>query len=93
MQVVTRDFLMIGQSDFVIVYYPIKKLAAGVICEMFYGHDLGLKKVYAWHKHEPSPFFEYLCTDNKVFTSKKDFITFLKKVAASFSSSVLTTKP
>lgn len=83
-QVVDRDFRLIDQSESVIVYYPIRALAAGVISEMFYGFWIAGKHVHAWHPHAPSPFFRYFCWDRKVFENFSDFKRFLnrRKVSA-----------
>jgi len=78
-QVVDRDFKLIDQSELVIVYYPIEKLSAGVICEMFYGHQIAAKHVYAWHPHTPSPFFKYFCKDRRVFHEFNEFKRFLNR--------------
>ena len=78
-QVVERDFKLIDQSDLVIVYYPIKALAAGVISEMFHAHYTMSKRVYAWHPHAPSPFFKYFCTDRRVFAQLSKFRKFLNR--------------
>jgi adenylate kinase len=75
-QVVTRDFSMIDQSDYVVVFYPKKDLAAGVICEMMHAYAQR-KRVIALHPFRPSPFFRLLCDDRKIFTDEEEFQRFL----------------
>jgi hypothetical protein len=83
---VDRDFHLIGQSDIVIVYYPVKDLAAGVICEMMYAKKHVQKQVYAFHPHPYSPFFEAMCADDftgdvKIFKSAIAFSRFLRQLS------------
>jgi len=89
-QTVKIDYLLIDQSDMVIVRYPQEKipgyesrsdgmyipLSVGVICEMVHGHYSG-KRVYAiWlPEKDPSPFFEYYC--KKYFRKEEELLEYL----------------
>jgi adenylate kinase len=89
-QTVKIDYLLIDQSDMVIVRYPEEKLSGyknrsdgmyiplsvGVICEMVHGH-YGGKRVYAlWlPEKDPSPFFEFYC--KKYFRKEKELLEYL----------------
>ena len=62
-QTVARDYKLIKQSDFVVVYYPTTVLSAGVISEMIYAVANGKQVFAVWlPPTEPSPFFSYYCT-------------------------------
>lgn len=63
-QTVVRDFQLIDQSDFVVVYYKTDRVSFGVISEMIHGHGNN-KPVYAVWAGSISPFFSYYCTDWK----------------------------
>ncbi|GAH72034.1 unnamed protein product, partial [marine sediment metagenome] len=86
-QTVKIDYLLIDQSNMVIVRYPEEKipgyenrsdgmyipLSVGVICEMVHGH-YGGKRVYAvWlPEKDPSPFFEFYC--KKCFRKEEELL-------------------
>ena len=69
-QTVIRDYKLIDQSDYVIVYYPTKLVSPGVLSEMHYGYTNN-KKVYAVFPFETSPFFEHYTT--KIYKSQDEF--------------------
>lgn len=89
-QTVKIDYLIIDQSDMVVVRYPQEKipsyenrsdgmyipLSVGVICEMVHGH-YGGKRVYAvWlPEKDPSPFFEFYC--KKCFRKEEGLLKYL----------------
>ena len=76
-QVVARDYQLINQSDFIIVYYPTTVLSPGVLSEIKYGYTHN-KHVYAIFPHESaSPFFEYYTT--KIFRDLDSLIDYLKE--------------
>ncbi len=63
-QTVARDYKLIKQSDFVVVYYPTTVLSAGVISEMIYAVANGKQVFAVWlPPTDPSPFFSYYCTE------------------------------
>jgi adenylate kinase len=63
-QTVTRDFQLIDQADFVVVYYRTHSVSFGVISEMIHGHTNN-KPVYVVWSGSVSPFFSYYCADWK----------------------------
>ncbi len=73
-QTVARDYKLINQSDYVVVYYPVKLPSPGVLNEMNYGFSNN-KKVYAVYPFETSPFFEYYST--RIFRSADELISYL----------------
>jgi len=75
-QIVARDYRLIDQSDFLIVYYFSPVMSPGVLSEMTYGFSNN-KKVFVVFKGPESPFFNYYST--KIFGSEEDLIGFLKK--------------
>jgi adenylate kinase len=95
---VKLDYLLIDQSDLIIVRYPAITLrqaknhadrmyiplSAGVICEMVHGHSEG-KRVYAvWlPESESSPFFAYHCM--REFRAEEQLLAYLKKYESPIS--------
>lgn len=91
-QTVKIDYLLIDQSDMVVVRYPQETipgyesrsdgmyipLSVGVVCEMVHGHYSG-KRVYAiWlPEKEPSPFFEYYC--KRYFRKEEELLEYFKE--------------
>jgi len=91
-QTVKIDYLLIDQSDMVVVRYLQETipgyesrsdgmyipLSVGVICEMVHGHYSG-KRVYAiWlPEKEPSPFFEFYC--KKCFREEEELLEYFAK--------------
>jgi adenylate kinase len=75
-QTVVRDYMLIEQSDMVIVYYPTDKTSPGVLCEIIYG-STNNKEVHAVFKERVSPFLKFHCT--KVFADSEDFFEYLKE--------------
>jgi adenylate kinase len=75
-QTVARDYQFIDQSDFVVVYYPVKEPSPGVLSELIYGfsHD---KEVYMVFPYEISPFLQFYCT--KIFKTGAELIDHLKE--------------
>jgi len=72
-QIVDRDYKLIEQSDYIIVYHPRKEISVGVVCEMVHG-KMGGQMVYLMYPFEPSPFFEYHST--QIFKSREEMLTF-----------------
>jgi adenylate kinase len=75
-QTVSRDYQFIDQSDFVVVYYPVKEPSPGVLSELIYGfsHD---KEVYMVFPYDISPFLQFYCT--KIFKTGAELIDHLKE--------------
>ena len=78
-QTVARDYKLIKQSDFVVVYYPTTVLSAGVISEMIYAVANGKQVFAVWlPPTEPSPFFSYYCTA-PVFRSNEALFAYFER--------------
>ncbi len=78
-QTVARDYKLIKQSDFVVVYYPTTVLSAGVISEMIYAVANGKQVFAVWlPPTEPSPFFSYYCTA-PVFRSTEALFAYFER--------------
>lgn len=75
-QTVIRDYMLIDQSDMVVVYYPTDKTSPGVLCEIIYG-STNNKEVYAIFKERVSPFLKFHCT--KVFADQESFFDYLRQ--------------
>jgi adenylate kinase len=76
-QIVARDYQLINQSDFIVVYYPVTVLSPGVLSEIKYGYTHN-KHVYAIFPHQSaSPFFEYYTT--KIFKDLDTLIQHLQE--------------
>lgn len=60
-QTVARDYQLIDQSDFVIVYYYVPVMSPGVLSEMTYAFS-NAKDVYVVFRGPESPFFRYYST-------------------------------
>jgi len=75
-QIVARDYQLIDQSDFLIVYYFFPIMSPGVLSEMNYGFSNN-KKVFVVFQGPESPFFSYYST--KIFKTEEELISFLKK--------------
>lgn len=60
-QTVARDFQLINQSDFVVVYYKTDRASWGVMSEVIYGYSNN-KPVYAVWAGSVSPFLPHYCT-------------------------------
>jgi len=75
-QTVRRDYLLIDQSDMVIVYYPIAVMSPGVLAEMIYGfsNNKDVYVIFTGSKGK-SPFFEYYAT--RIFNSVEEFFGFI----------------
>lgn len=75
-QTVIRDYMLIDQSDMVVVYYPTDKTSPGVLCEIIYG-STNNKEVHAVFKERVSPFLKFHCT--KVFADSESFFDYLRE--------------
>ncbi|NHV99582.1 MAG: AAA family ATPase [Thaumarchaeota archaeon] len=75
-QIVARDYQLIDQSDFLIVYYFSQVMSPGVLSEMTYGFSNN-KKVFVVYKGPESPFFNYYST--RIFESEGALIDFMHK--------------
>ncbi|RLE77894.1 MAG: hypothetical protein DRJ44_01020 [Thermoprotei archaeon] len=75
-QTVRRDFMLIDQSDFVVVYYTLPTLSPGVLSEIIYSFTNN-KDVYLVFtpSNRVSPFFEYFST--RIFFKEEQFFDFL----------------
>lgn len=82
-QIVKRDFALISSSDLVVVYNPLGIGSPGVACEMMYGHRIMGKRVYLiWGgEGRPSPFYTAFC--DKRFSTKEEFLDYLKELTES----------
>jgi adenylate kinase len=87
-QIVSRDFKLIAQSDFVVVYYDHAVPSPGVISEMNFALHSG-KRVYGiWlPPSAPSPFFTRYCT--KCFRSEDELFEHFRRYRVSRPSSDL----
>ncbi|OYT61851.1 MAG: hypothetical protein B6U69_02815 [Thermofilum sp. ex4484_15] len=75
-QTVRRDYLLIDQSDVVVVYYPVAVMSPGVLAEMIYGfsNNKDVYVIFTGSKGK-SPFFEYYAT--KIFSSVDEFFNYI----------------
>ncbi len=75
-QTVRRDFMLIDQSDAVVVYYTLPTLSPGVLSEVIYSFTNN-KDVYIIFTPSSriSPFFEYFST--KIFFDEDRFFDFI----------------
>ncbi|MEM2940277.1 MAG: AAA family ATPase [Thermoproteota archaeon] len=83
-QIVARDYQLIDQSDFLVVYYFSPVMSPGVLSEMNYGFSNN-KKVFVVFKGPESPFFNYYST--KIFESEEALIDFMDR------EGIITEKP
>ncbi|MEM0171017.1 MAG: AAA family ATPase [Thermoproteota archaeon] len=72
-QIVSRDYQLIDQSDFIIVYYFSPVMSPGVLSEMAYGFSNN-KNIYVVFEGPESPFFKYYST--RIFSNEKDLYKF-----------------
>ncbi|MBO3840146.1 MAG: AAA family ATPase [Candidatus Brockarchaeota archaeon] len=75
-QIVARDYQLIDQSDFLVVYYFSPIMSPGVLSEMNYGFSNN-KKVFVVFQGPESPFFNYYST--KIFQTEEELVGFLRK--------------
>jgi adenylate kinase len=77
-QIVFRDYKLIAQADFVVVFYDALVPSPGVISEMNYALQTG-KRVYGvWlPTSPPSPFFTRYCS--KVFASADELFVYFER--------------
>jgi len=75
-QIVARDYQLIDQSDFLVVYYFSPIMSPGVLSEMNYGFSNN-KKVFTIFQGPESPFFNYYST--KIFRTEEELIAFMEK--------------
>ena len=75
-QIVARDYQLIDQSDFLVVYYFSPVMSPGVLSEMTYGFSNN-KKVFVVFKGPESPFFNYYST--KIFESEEALVEFMSR--------------
>lgn len=73
-QIVSRDYQLIDQSDFIIVYYFSPVMSPGVLSEMTYGFSNN-KNIYVVFEGPESPFFKYYST--KIFSNEEELYKFL----------------
>ena len=74
-QIVARDYQLIDQSDFVIVYYYVPVMSPGVLSEMTYAFS-SAKDVYVVFRGPESPFFRYYST--RIFKDEGELFSFLE---------------
>ncbi|MGC8555646.1 MAG: AAA family ATPase [Conexivisphaera sp.] len=74
-QTVARDYQLIDQSDFVIVYYYVPVMSPGVLSEMTYAFS-SAKEVYVVFRGPESPFFRYYST--RIFKDEDELFSFLE---------------
>ncbi len=74
-QTVARDYQLIDQSDFVIVYYYVPVMSPGVLSEMTYAFS-NAKDVYVVFRGPESPFFRYYST--RIFRDEDELFSFLE---------------
>ena len=75
-QIVARDYQLIDQSDFLVVYYFSQVMSPGVLSEMTYGFSNN-KKVFVVYKGPESPFFNYYST--RIFESEEALVDFMNR--------------
>ncbi|MFP3229056.1 MAG: AAA family ATPase [Nitrososphaeria archaeon] len=75
-QTVARDYQLIDQSDFVIVYYHSPVMSPGVLSEMAHAFS-GAKDVYVVFRGPESPFFRYYST--RIFRDEDELFSFLEE--------------
>ncbi|NLS45599.1 MAG: AAA family ATPase [Firmicutes bacterium] len=75
-QTVIRDYMLIDQSDIIIVYYPTDKTSPGVLCEILYG-STNNKEVHAVFRERVSPFLKFHCT--KVFSTTEALFDYFRE--------------
>ncbi|MGE3911679.1 MAG: hypothetical protein AB7K36_20135 [Chloroflexota bacterium] len=77
-QIIFRDYKLIAQSDFVVVFYDALVPSPGVISEMNYALQTG-KRVYGvWlPTSSPSPFFTRYCT--RVFANEDELFRYFER--------------
>jgi len=76
-QTVVKDFQLIDQCDFLVVYYFLPIMSAGVLSEMFYGFTNN-KHVYVVFEGPESPFFKYYST--KIFRSEEELFDYFRRI-------------
>jgi adenylate kinase len=72
-QIVSRDYQLIDQSDFMVVYYFSPVMSPGVLSEMTYGFSNN-KNIYVVFEGPESPFFRYYST--KIFPNEETLYKF-----------------
>lgn len=78
-QIISRDFMLIDQSDMVIAYFPVDPqgipiISPGVMSELSYAHRTTKKTYVIWKSsQDPSPFITDVAPNN-VFGSVEEFI-------------------
>ncbi len=77
--IVKRDYQLIDQSDFVVTYFPKIAPSSGTITEMNYASSNGKIVYLIWPNKKYSPWTIHPA--RKVFTSPKECLRELKKVA------------
>ena len=75
-QIVSRDYQLIDQSDFVIIYYYVPVMSPGVLSEMTYAFS-SAKDVYVVFKGPESPFFRYYST--RIFDDEDELFRYLEE--------------
>lgn len=75
-QIVARDYQLIDQSDFVIIYYYVPVMSPGVLSEMTYAFS-NAKDVYVVFKGPESPFFRYYST--RIFKDEDELFRYLEE--------------
>ena len=74
---VQRDFLLIDQSDMIIVFFPVQTNSPGVNSEIAYGYSHN-KEVYLYYPYRTSPFWDERIAITKQFTKFEDFCKFFE---------------
>ena len=78
-QIISRDFMLIDQSDMVIAYFPVDPqgvpiISPGVVSELSYAYRTTTKTYVIWKSaQEPSPFIKDVAP-NSIFASVEEFI-------------------
>lgn len=75
-QIVSRDYQLIDQSDFVIIYYYVPVMSPGVLSEMTYAFS-SAKDVYVVFRGPESPFFKYYST--RIFDDEDELFRYLEE--------------
>jgi len=69
---VERDYMLIDQSDMIIVFYPVQSNSPGVNSEILYGYSHN-KEVYLYYPYPKSPFWDEGIAITKHFKSLDEF--------------------
>jgi adenylate kinase len=82
-QIVERDFHLIDQSNWVIVFYPVSDVSPGVMSEVIYGFSHGRDVFAYWFSEKFSPFLESYLTTSQICRDTTKLLEMLRQHAHS----------